>query len=83
MNHNGCQRGKRIRQLREGRDWSVTELAGRVRITPQSLSNIELGNKPAGVATLIAIARELDVPLDEIVIKDSDADEDEAVGAAA
>lgn len=84
MNQNGCQDGREIRRLREQRDRTVTWLAGRVGIKPQSLSNIELGTKPASVAVIVAIARELGVSVDAI-IKDGIGDDvhAEPEGAAA
>lgn len=82
MNQNGCQDGRKIRRLRGDR--TVAWLAGRVGITPQSLSNIELENKPASISVIIGIARELGVSVDAI-IKDPVADDAQAApqGAAA
>lgn len=78
MNHIGCQDGAAIRRLREERGYaSVRAFAVRVGIKPQSLSNIELGNKPAGLAVLVKIARALDVPVDQI-IRDDETDTEEA-----
>jgi transcriptional regulator with XRE-family HTH domain len=68
MNQVGCQDGGRIRRLREDLRLSGSELARRVGVKPQTLSNIELGNKPAGIGTLLKIARELGVPVDELVL---------------
>ena len=82
MNPTRCQDGTAIRRLREGQGVGVTEFAARVGIKRQSLSNIELGNKPAGLGTLIKIARELGVPLDDIVT-DEDAAEPEGAAEAA
>lgn len=83
MNRHGCQDGDAIRRIREERayfseraqrpHWSIKAVALRVGITPQSLSNIELGNKPAGLAVLVRIARDLGVSVDEILLK-ADAD---------
>lgn len=82
MNRNGCQDGREIRRLRGDR--TVAWLAGRVGIRPQSLSNIELENKPASISVIIDIARALGVPVDAI-IKDSNAADAQAEpqGAAA
>lgn len=74
MNPNGSQDGNAIRRYREERHLSVTALAARIGIRRQSLSNIELGTKPASAAVLVKIARELKVPLDEIVKEPEDAD---------
>jgi transcriptional regulator with XRE-family HTH domain len=68
MNPIGCQNGAEIRRLREeSLGLSVAQLAARVGINRQSLSNIELGNRPAGLETLIRIAEELGVPVDQII----------------
>lgn len=67
MDRIGCQRGDVIRRLRKERKLSVAAFAPLVGLTPQSLSNIELGNKPAGIATLVRIAGQFGVSLDEIV----------------
>jgi len=62
----GLQDGRKIRQIREEHDLSIGELATRLGIKPQSLSNIEWNNKPAGAALAIEIARELGVTLGDI-----------------
>jgi transcriptional regulator with XRE-family HTH domain len=68
MNPTCCQNGAEIRRLREeSLGISVAALAARVGIKRQSLCNIELGNKPAGLQTLIKIAAELGVPVDQII----------------
>ena len=91
MNRHGCQDGDAIRRLREERayfseraergNWSIKAVAGRVGITRQSLSNIELGNKPAGLAVLIRISRELGVPVDKILRADDEAETEDAAAA--
>jgi transcriptional regulator with XRE-family HTH domain len=82
MNQAGFQNGTAIRQLREERGYrSVKSLAARVGLKPQSLSNIELGNKPASIAVLMRIARELRVPVTRL-LKDDEA-EAEATAAVA
>jgi transcriptional regulator with XRE-family HTH domain len=63
----GNQDGPRIRQLREARDLSVPQLAGAVGVHPQSLRNIELNRRPAGLATLCKIADQLGVRLDYLL----------------
>jgi transcriptional regulator with XRE-family HTH domain len=83
MNRNGCQDGAAIRRLRKARGYdSVKAFAMVVGITPQSLSNIELGNKPAGLAVLIRISREFGVPVDRILRADDDEADDAAQDAA-
>lgn len=63
----GYQDGAEIRRLRRDRDLKPDEFAARVGIASSSLKNIENGNRGAGLETLTAIARELDVPLVAIV----------------
>jgi transcriptional regulator with XRE-family HTH domain len=79
MKHIGCQDGAAIRRIREEQRITPADLAARVGIMRQSLYNIELGNKPAGLAVLVKIARELGVPVDEVIR----AEDDDAEGAAA
>jgi len=62
----GLQDGSRIREFREHRGLSIGELAARLGIKPQSLSNIEWNNKPVSAAIATRIARELGVTLDDI-----------------
>lgn len=86
MNPTVNQDGEEIRRLRKERlDLSVPAFAARIGIRPQSLSNIELGNKPAGLGTLLRISRALGVPMEQILKEDADrADgEPETAGAAA
>ncbi len=65
---NGSQNGDEIRRIRKEKlGLSGRAFARRVGITSQSLSNIELNNKAAGLDTLIAIARELGEPVDAII----------------
>lgn len=88
MNHGGHQNGTKIRRLREDAKISVSELARRIGITPQSMSNIELQNKPVSLGTLLKIAGELGQSLDALTAREDDADaeaepEPEMNGAAA
>lgn len=83
MNHIGCQDGAAIRRIREERNISALALAERVGIRRRSLYNIELGNKPAGIEVIVKIARELQVPVDEILKKSDGEAEAEPEGKAA
>jgi transcriptional regulator with XRE-family HTH domain len=79
MNRKVSQNGAEIRRLRkENLGLSVPAFAARVGIRGQSLSNIELDNKPVGLTTLIRIAKELGVPIEAILASD-----EAEVGAAA
>jgi transcriptional regulator with XRE-family HTH domain len=82
MNRIGSQDGAKIRALRKQRGLSVPGFAELIGITPQALSNIELGNKPAGISTLISIARELGVPVDDLIRDDAGTGEPAAKAAA-
>lgn len=53
--------------MREAAGLSVTELADRIGVVPGSLSNVELGNKPASLTMLIRIARELNKSVDTLL----------------
>jgi len=64
----------RIRGLRLAKGWSLEELAGRCYLSPSTLSRIETGHRRIGLDQLTAIARALDVTLDELV--ESPGDED-------
>lgn len=81
MGTTGHQDGLRIRLLRVERGINVTTLASRLGIRRQHLSNIERRNKAASLDLLIKIARELDVPIGDLIRQD-DAD-DEPNGQAA
>jgi transcriptional regulator with XRE-family HTH domain len=84
MSRAGWQDGRKIRELRKQRGIDRIEFAARIQILPQSLSHLELNNKQARLDTLIRIARELEVPVDEVIRPGLDDDaEDEPDGAAA
>ena len=83
MNQYGCQNGAAIRRIREERELSALDLAERVGIRRRSLYNIELGNKPAGLAVLVRIARELNVKVNEILKDDAEAEPEDAAARAA
>ncbi len=56
--------GKRIRSERERAGLSLRKLAGRLKISPSALSQIETGRSRPSVSTLYAIVTELDISLD-------------------
>lgn len=58
---------KRIRALRVAQGWSLDELATRARLSPSSLSRIETGQRRLALDQLVALARALDTPLDQLV----------------
>ncbi len=64
------QMGERLRAARAARGLSLRELAGRLRVSPSLISQIETGRSNPSVSTLYAIADELDVSLDELLFND-------------
>lgn len=64
----GLQDGDKIRQLRKDAGYrTATAFAHQVGIKPQSMINIERGNRPASLATLIRIASELETSVDDLL----------------
>jgi repressor LexA len=64
----GSHDGDKIRRLRRDAGYrTATAFALRLGIKPQSLINIERGNKAPSLEMLIRIARELDKPVDELL----------------
>ncbi len=55
----GLQDGDKIRQLREGAGFSRPQFAEKLGITHGALINIEKRKRPASLAMLLRIAREL------------------------
>jgi len=56
--------GERIRLARLARGWSMRELARRVGVSPQAVSNYERGGDVPSSSVLLRIAQELDKPLE-------------------
>lgn len=64
----GSQDGAKIRTLRRDAGYrTATAFAERLGIKPQSLINIERGNRPASLAMLIRIASELETSVDDLL----------------
>jgi transcriptional regulator with XRE-family HTH domain len=64
----GLQDGDKIRELRKSAGYSTaTAFAQRLGIKPNSLINIERGNKAASLAMLLRIASELDTSVDDLL----------------
>jgi transcriptional regulator with XRE-family HTH domain len=61
--------GERIRQTREGKTWSLRQLAKLSRISPSLLSQIETGKVDPSLSTLRRIAQALDTPLFYFVLE--------------
>jgi transcriptional regulator with XRE-family HTH domain len=66
-----AQLGKRIAQLRRERALSQAGLAGKIRSTPQWVSQLERGTASPTVHTLCKIANALDVTLAELLTRPS------------
>jgi transcriptional regulator with XRE-family HTH domain len=62
-----CHNGAAIRAIREIRGFTVAELARRVEMTSQALSNIEKENKRVSAPLANRIARELAVDINAIL----------------
>ena len=75
MERRGSQDGATIRALRMSQRRTATEFAGRVGISRNALYNIENGLKGAGIGTLIKIARELGVSVNDLIRGSEDGEE--------
>ena len=60
-------RGQRIREWRRRRELSQASVARASHITQASLSNYENGKRDLPVATLLHVAKALNVPLGELI----------------
>jgi transcriptional regulator with XRE-family HTH domain len=58
---------RRLRSLREARGWSLDELARRAHIGPSTISRIETGNRRVALDQLVALARALEVSVDDLL----------------
>jgi transcriptional regulator with XRE-family HTH domain len=63
--------GKRWRQLREDRAWSLEEAAEATGISPQALSAIETWKREPGSRTLRMAAAVYGVPVEELIDEDA------------
>lgn len=59
--------GQKIRELREGRGYSLQDLAQKARVSVSYLSEIERGTKRPSLKTLERIAQALNIPRDQLV----------------
>lgn len=59
--------GERLRAARRARSLSLRDLAGRLGVSPSLISQVETGRASPSVATLYAIATELEVSLDDLL----------------
>ena len=63
--------GDRLRTARAARGLSLRALAQRLGVSPSLISQVETGRARPSVKTLYALARELDVSLDELLFVDA------------
>ncbi len=59
--------GKRIKIARIKKELTQEAVSEKVGVTPQHMSNIETGNSTVSLPTLVAIANELEVSVDELL----------------
>lgn len=61
--------GATIKAKREEKSLSQTELAAHIGRSPQLMCDIEAGRKNPGINTLVLLAKELGMSLDDIFLK--------------
>ncbi|QKT08643.1 helix-turn-helix transcriptional regulator [Gordonia sp. X0973] len=61
------QVGARLRALRNGRGWTLDDLAGRVGMSPSTLSRLEAGKRAPSLDLLLPLTRQLGIGLDDLV----------------
>lgn len=59
--------GQQLRQIRTAKKISLREVARLVGVSPSFMSQIELGRATPSVGTLFAVARELNISVDELM----------------
>jgi len=60
----------RLKVLRAERDWSQSDLAGRLDVSRQSVNAIETGKYDPSLPLAFKIAELFDLPIEEIFSKD-------------
>jgi transcriptional regulator with XRE-family HTH domain len=61
------QLGKRVRDLREHKGWTQTDMAVYLDINRGHISDIETGKREPGIITLQVIARGLDTSMSKLL----------------
>jgi len=61
------QLGKRIRRLRQKKEWTQTEMAAYLDMNRGHLSDVERGKREVGIITLQVIARGLDTSMSNLL----------------
>lgn len=60
--------GRRVRQLREAKQWAQTDLAYEADIEPGYVSRIELGKVNPSLTVIIALVKALGCQVQDIVV---------------
>jgi transcriptional regulator with XRE-family HTH domain len=64
--------GKKIKQLRQKRDWNQGDVAGKLNLSIPAMSKIETGVTDINIARLIQIARVFEISLMELLSIDNE-----------
>ena len=59
--------GKKLRALREAKDWSQTKLGHEAEIEPQYVSRMERGKASPGLIVIVKLVRALGCNLDDLI----------------
>lgn len=59
--------GERLRAARQTREWSLTQVAAKAKMSAATLSRIENEKQALDIATLFSLAKILGVPAEELV----------------
>ena len=61
------QLGPRLRAARQGRDWTLEDLAGRAGMSVSTLSRLESGKRQASLELLLPLTRQLGIRVDDLL----------------
>jgi XRE family aerobic/anaerobic benzoate catabolism transcriptional regulator len=61
------QMGKRLKQLREAKQWSQVALAQRARLSREYVLRLEAGQQDPSLSTLRALAKALGLPVTKLL----------------
>ena len=67
-----------VRELREERSWTQSQLAAAVDVSRQSINNLERGRYVPGLELAIRLGRIFECPVDEIFWLESDVSLDQS-----
>ena len=63
--------GRRLRAARQGRGWTLDDLAARTAISPSTLSRLESGKRSLTLDLLVPLTRQLAITIDDLVAEDT------------